>query len=112
MQPTSILGLPERPTALFACNNFLAIGALQALRQAGLIIPQDMSVTGFDDLPVDMVVDPFLTTAAQPAYEMGQCATQLLLYRLGGEKSSPAQEIILPVAILRRQSTQPLGDFS
>jgi LacI family transcriptional regulator len=104
-----ILSLPERPTALFACNNFLAIGALQALRQAGLNVPNDISVAGFDDLPAAMVVDPFLTAAAQPAYEMGQRATLLLLDRLGKEKPTSHQEIILPVAILRRGSTQPIG---
>jgi LacI family repressor for deo operon, udp, cdd, tsx, nupC, and nupG len=108
----SILALPERPTALLACNNFLAIGALQILRRAGLNVPQDMSIAGFDDLPVAMVFDPFLTAAAQPAYEMGQRATQLLLERLSGANLAPAQEIILPVAILRRQSTQKLGDSS
>lgn len=103
-----ILALPERPTALFACNNFLAIGALQTLHQAGINVPQDMSVAGFDDLPTAMVVSPFLTAVAQPAYEMGQRATQLLLDRLGEGKNAPIQEIILPVVLQQRQSTQML----
>jgi LacI family transcriptional regulator len=104
-----ILSLPEQPTALFACNNFLAIGALKELRLAGLNVPKNISVVGFDDLPASIVIDPFLTAAAQPAYAMGQRATQLLLDRLGNGKNSPIQEIILPVTILQRQSTQMLA---
>ncbi len=63
--------LEKRPTALFACNNFLAIGALKALRGADLHVPADLSVVAFDDLPSTLIVDPFLTAAAQPAYRDG-----------------------------------------
>ena len=104
-----ILSLPDRPTAIFACNNFLAIGALKTLHTAGVAVPGDISIAAFDDLPASIMVDPFLTAAAQPAYEMGQRATQLLINRLGETIPSPPQEIILPVAILRRQSIRPIG---
>ena len=106
---TKILALPERPTAIFACNNFLAIGALKTLQQAGLQVPNDISIVAFDDLPSAMVVSPFLTAAAQPAYEMGQRATQLLLNNLNDKISLTPQEIILPVKVFRRESSQPLG---
>ncbi len=61
-----------RPTALFAGNNFIAIGALKALRDLQLQVPDDLAMVGFDDLPSGLVVDPFLTAAVQPAYEMGR----------------------------------------
>lgn len=77
--------LNPRPTALFAVNNFIAIGVLKALREAGVDVPGAMSVVGFDDLPQALVVAPFLTVAAPPAYQMGQRATHLLLRRLSDE---------------------------
>jgi len=99
-----LAGTP-RPTSLFAGNNFIAIGALRALRDAGLRVPEDLALVGFDDLPADLVVDPFLTVAAQPAYEMGRQATELLLARLSGEAPVAYQEIVLPTEIIVRESS-------
>jgi LacI family transcriptional regulator len=101
------LALNPRPTALFGANNFLSIGILKALRDAGLRVPEDISVIGFDDLPAIMVVDPILTVAAQPAYEMGKQAAKLLLKRLSGQSPEGGQEIILPTEIIERQSSGP-----
>jgi DNA-binding LacI/PurR family transcriptional regulator len=100
-----MLAVTPRPSGLFAGNNFIAIGALRALRDAGLQVPEDLALVGFDDLPADLVVDPFLTVAAQPAYEMGQRATELLLARLSGEASEAYQEIVLPTEIIVRLSS-------
>jgi LacI family transcriptional regulator len=100
-----LLAMTPRPTALFASNNFIAIGALKALHDAGLVVPEDMSVVGFDDLPAAIVVEPFLTVAFQPAYEMGQRATKRLLECLNGQVSDGVQEIVLPVSIIERKST-------
>jgi LacI family transcriptional regulator len=100
-----VLAVTPRPSALFAGNNFIAIGALRALRDAGLQVPEDLALVGFDDLPEDLVVDPFLTVVAQPAYEMGQRATELLLARLSGEAPEAYQEIVLPTEIIVRQSS-------
>lgn len=102
-----ILGVDPRPTALLAGNNFIAIGALRALKDAGLEVPGDMSVVSFDDLTSDLVIDPFLTVADQPAYEMGQQATGLLLARLSGEAPEGPQEILLPIQIKARSSSGP-----
>jgi LacI family transcriptional regulator len=103
------LQLQPLPTALFAANNFIAIGALRALRQAGLRVPEDMALVTFDDRT--MIVEPFLTVANQPAYEMGQRATELLLARLSGSASAAYQEIILPTEILiRKSSGAPLAN--
>lgn len=98
----------KRPTAIFAANNFLAIGALRAADSLGLKVPEDLAVVGFDDLPPRILPYPFLTVAAQPAYEMGQQAVKLLLRRLDGEEGDP-QEIVLPTeVIIRRSSGDPL----
>jgi LacI family transcriptional regulator len=100
-----MLAATPRPSGLFAGNNFIAIGALRALRDTGLQVPEDLALVGFDDLPADLVVDPFLTVAAQPAYEMGQQATELLLRRLSGEAPEAYQEVLLPTEIIVRQSS-------
>jgi DNA-binding LacI/PurR family transcriptional regulator len=71
-------------------------------------VPEDMSVVGFDDLPAAMVVDPFLTVAVQPAYEMGQRATRLLMDCLDGRGTKGIQDIVLPVSIIERKSTLAL----
>ena len=102
-----ILEVDPRPTALLAGNNFIAIGALRAFKDAGLDVPGDMSVVSFDDLTPDLVIDPFLTVADQPAYEMGQQATGLLLARLSGEAPEGPQEILLPIQITARSSSGP-----
>ncbi len=103
------LALVPRPTALFAANNFIAIGAYRALQDAGLRVPDDMALVAFDDLPPALVLEPFLTVAAQPGYEMGQRATELLLARLAGTAADDCQEIVLPTEIIvRRSSGAPL----
>jgi LacI family transcriptional regulator len=102
------LALSPQPTALFAANNFIAVGALRALREAGLHVPDDISVVAFDDLPDSMLIDPFLTVVRQPAYEIGRQATLLLLNRLSDKAAEP-HEIILPTQlVIRRSSGAPL----
>lgn len=93
------------PTAIFAANNFIAIGVMRALRASGVRVPEDLSVVAFDDLPEAITIDPFFTVAAQPAYEMGQRATELLIARLNGEAPPTHQEIVLPVEIIVRKSS-------
>jgi LacI family transcriptional regulator len=105
-----LLAMTPRPTALFASNNFIAIGALKALHDAGVTVPEEMSVVGFDDLPAAIVVEPFLTVAFQPAYEMGRRATKRLLECLDGHVIDGIQEIILPVSIIERKSTQAVTE--
>jgi LacI family transcriptional regulator len=99
------LAVLPRPTALFASNNFIAIGAFQALQEQGLQMPADFSLVAFDDLPASFMLDPFLTVASQPAYEMGRRATELLLARLIEEKPAAPQEIVLPTSLILRRST-------
>jgi LacI family transcriptional regulator len=95
----------ELPTALLAGNNFIVIGALRALKEAGLHAPDDISVVTFDDLLEVMGVDPFITVVRQPAYEIGQAATNLLLERIAGTGAPEPQEIILPTQLIVRESS-------
>ncbi len=100
-----ILKSTPRQTALVTGNNFIAVGAMHALRGSGIQVPQGMAVVTFDDFPAGLTIDPFLTTAVQPAYEMGHQATELLLARVTAQTSDPCQEIIFPVEIIVRQSS-------
>jgi LacI family transcriptional regulator len=102
-----VLAESPPPTAIFAANNFLAIGALRALAEAGLSVPEDISLVAFDDLPPHLVITPFLTVAAQPAYEMGRQGMELLLARLAGKAPADYQEIILPTPLIIRSSSGP-----
>jgi LacI family transcriptional regulator len=102
-----ILKLSGRPTALFAANNFIAIGVMKALYEAGVRVPEDMSVVAFDDLPLGLLVQPFLTVVAQPAYDMGYRATKLLLKRIAYPDEASSEEIVLPTQLLVRQSCRP-----
>jgi LacI family transcriptional regulator len=102
------LALHPSPTAFFGGNNFISIGIFKALRDASLSVPEDMSVVGFDDLPASLLINPFLTVAAQPAYQMGSQATELLLKRITGKLPKTSQKIILPTEmIVRRSSGRP-----
>lgn len=93
------------PTALFAANNFIAIGAQHALREMGVRVPADVALVGFDDLPPALVTFPFLTVASQPAYEMGRRAAQRLIDRLEGRLTVEYSEIVLPTAVIVRDSS-------
>lgn len=100
-----LLARSPRCTGIVASNNFIAIGSMRALRDAGVRVPTDMSVAAFDDLPAAITIDPFFTVAAQPAYEMGQIATKLLLSRLTTEEPYEPQEIVLPIEMIVRKSS-------
>lgn len=99
------LGLDPKPTAMFALNNFIAIGAMQVLSERAIRIPEDVSLVGFDDLPLSMVVQPFLTVVAQPAYEMGRRGVELMLSQLGEANAEP-RDVVLPTELIVRKSTQ------
>lgn len=101
-----VLDRKPRPTAIFAANNFIAIGVLKTLREMDIRVPEALSVVAFDDLPLGLVIDPFLTVAAQPAYEMGQRATELLLASLKRDAAGARPtEVLLPVPLIVRGST-------
>jgi len=92
------------PTAIFAANNALAMGVIQALGKRGLLIPQDIALVCFDDLPDVSRFFPFLTVVVQPVYDMGVNAAQLLLSRLDSEGSLQPRHIVLPTRLIIRHS--------
>lgn len=111
--PTPMLGYPfakelltrRKPfTALFAYNDISAMGAIRALHEQGLRVPQDVSVMGFDDIPGAAFHTPSLTTVRQPLGRMGEVAAQSLLERIEGQKEYPA-EIAIKAELVVREST-------
>ncbi len=102
----ALLALPVRPTAIFAASNFIAAGALHAMREADLRTPEDVSVVVFDDLPDPYVTEPLLTVVAQPAYALGQIAAQRLLEKISHSEQEDVCDILLPVRLIIRRSTQ------
>ncbi len=101
----TVLALRPRPTAIFAANNFIAIGALRALHELKLRVPEDLSLAVFDDLPATYAPEPFFTVVAQPAYALGQTAAALLLRRLENGDGDGCQDIVLPTQLIVRGST-------
>lgn len=101
------INLPPRPTALIAANNFITIGAMKALQEVGIEVPEDMALVGFDDLPPAIVTFPFFTVVFQPAYDMGTRAMELLLKRLNEKEMEVKQELILPTQLILRHSSGP-----
>jgi DNA-binding LacI/PurR family transcriptional regulator len=98
-----LLALPETPTAVFCYNDMTAMGALKAIRCRGLQVPSDISLAGFDDLPLTLYMDPPLTTVSQPKFDMGRLAMQVLLKLMAG--SDAEQNIRLSGELIVRQST-------
>jgi LacI family transcriptional regulator len=98
----------ERPfTALFAFNDLAAIGAISALREVGLRVPEDVSVIGFDDLPMATFSTPQLTTIRQPLERMGQVAARTLISRIESKARHQAIIVVEPQLIVRA-STGPV----
>lgn len=93
----------ERPTAVFVASDLVAIGAVAAAREAGLCVPDDLAVVGFDDIPLARYVDPPLTTIRLPAFALGFAAGDLLIRLIQGEKvRSP--EVLLDTELVVRRS--------
>lgn len=98
-----LLAVPDRPTAFITANNSMTIGAMQALREAGLSVPGDVALTGFDDFPWADFFAPRLTVVAQPCADIGAKAAQLLLRRLADPEASPETHR-LPSQLIHRNS--------
>jgi LacI family transcriptional regulator len=100
----ALLELPEPPTAIFAFNDNLAIGAMQAARERGLHLPEDLSIVGFDDTEEARIVTPALTTVRQPLAELGRMAVSLLV-RLIDKQRVEALRVELETRLVVREST-------
>ena len=101
--------LPARPTAIFACSDLMALGVLRAAADAGLSVPDDLSVAGFDNFLAATATQPPLTTVAQPVIELGRAAAELLLELIHTREAPRARQCILPVELVVRQSTRTLA---
>jgi DNA-binding LacI/PurR family transcriptional regulator len=101
-----LLEQPSRPTALLAINDLLAIGALRAAGDLGLRVPDDLSIAGYDDIPMAKYLMPRLTTASKEAARLGREAARLLLARLR-DPDRPRQEISIPSRLIIRESIGP-----
>lgn len=103
-----ILEWEPRPTAIFASNDEMAIGAIKAIKERSLRVPQDISVVGFDDIQFAGAYDPSLTTIAQPREEIGGKAMEILCDLLAGKPIAQTQ-VILPGVLVVRESSGPVG---
>lgn len=101
-----LLRLIPRPTAIFAGNDMIALGALLAIREAGLQCPRDISLMGFDDLDLAETTNPSLSSVSQSGYQLGTTAARMLIDRIQGDES-PAKHVVLETSLSLRDSVAP-----
>ncbi len=99
-----VLALDPIPTAIFTVNNMTVVGAMQALRERGMTVPEDMALVCFDDVEHLAVLSPFLTVIDQPAETFGRLGAQLLLERISGKAGPRSQRIMLQTDLIVRAS--------
>jgi len=99
-----LVGLAEPPTAILAVNDMVAIGAVLAIQEKEIQIPKEMSVIGFDDIPMASIIRPHLTTVAQPKYDLGRLAAERLVGRLHGSVKT-FERILLNTRLVVRESS-------
>jgi LacI family transcriptional regulator len=102
-----LLSLSEVPTAIFASNDLSAFGAMEAIRERGFRIPEDISLVGFDDIPQASIVYPKLTTVRQPLDQMGRVAAKMLLEHIENPERS-LRRVTLSTHLIIRDTCQPL----
>jgi LacI family transcriptional regulator len=98
-----------RPTAVTCYNDLVAIGLCRALAEVGLVVPDDVSVIGFDDVPLCQYVPVPLTSVRVPTFEMGEVAARMLLHHVESKEAIPPQRVDLHAELIVRQSTAPVG---
>ncbi len=103
----AMLDRVPRPTAFFVGNNLMTIGAVAAIEERGLSIPDDVALIGFDDFTWASLFRPTLTTVAQPTYELGQTAAELLIRRIEGDGTALPDRVLLPGSLVIRESSGP-----
>ncbi len=103
-----ILRMLPRPTAIFACNDMMALGVLHAVHELGLRCPEDLSLVGFDNLEFCEFTSPALTSVYQPGYQMGAAAADLLIKRINGLQDAP-QRIAMQTELKVRHSVLPIA---
>ena len=106
---TYLLALERPPTAVFACNDLMAVGCISAAREFGYRVPDDLSVVGFDDVRLASFTNPPLTTVVQPKVEIGTIATKMLLERMSDLNSKPRFKRLDTELRIRRSTAAPRG---
>jgi DNA-binding LacI/PurR family transcriptional regulator len=101
-----LLAQRKRPTAILGRNDFTAMGAMYAIRDAGLSVPDDIAIVGFDNVPLSAYTTPPLTTVDQTILQQGREAARLMLERITGDRSRERREICLDCNLIIRESTQ------
>jgi len=101
---------PKLPTALFCANDIIACGCIKALKEEGIRVPEDISIIGFDDLPLSAVVDPPLTTIQVSKAQIGRMAIQLLVTRVRGPAGSPPVKVLIGGSLIERQSVRDISN--
>lgn len=101
------LATTDRPTAMFMANDEMAMGFIRTVKDAGLAVPRDISVAGFDDIEYARYFDPALTTVNQPRNELGRLAAQSLISRITGKARKGPMRTTLPCQLVIRESTAP-----
>lgn len=99
----------DLPTAIFACNDLLAIGAIRALGELEIRVPSDISIVGFDDLPTSSLIHPSLTTLSVPKVSIGRLSVKLLFDQRAGSDGYQSQKYILGGFLIKRDSVKPRG---
>jgi LacI family transcriptional regulator len=99
-----LLALPNRPTAIFASNDSMAIGALSALRDAGIQVPEEMALVGFDDVPIARYLTPALTSVGVGIHNLGVRAIETVLHAVGHQNAHQKQQIVLATSLSLRES--------
>lgn len=100
----NLMASPNPPDAIFASNNLMALGCIRALHERGVRIPDEVALVSFDDMPWAEDLNPPLTAVAQPSYELGQQALELLLHRMKYPKASFRKVMLQPQLIIRKSS--------
>ena len=101
----ALLEMPQRPSAVFACNDLMAIGAIVRAKEMGYRVPEDVAIVGFDNIPETTIVTPTLTTIEQKATDMGQLLAKALFERIEGEVEGPGRTYEIACRLIERQST-------
>lgn len=101
-----LLLLPDRPTAVFAANDLLAMGALMAMHENGVRVPEDISIVGFDDIWVVERITPALTTVKVPLYEMGSLAMNMLFHKMKDLQVEQERIVLEPSLVVRRSTAE------
>ena len=99
-----LLDRPDPPTAIVACNDLIAIGAVNSAQQRGLVVGHDVSITGFDDILLAEYANPPLTTVHQPAQQLGEMVAQMLFKVINREPIEEKQIIVEPSVVIRQSS--------